>query len=286
MESSNNIPFRIRIIFWIIAGAIVAAISVALTYRYYYTNTIGEITSYLEKIHSIERGYIENIPLYDDFATPLRELKLRTFLFPAHMNIAMKSGMKPVAIDDSVPELVKNGSLVQLKTGQDRLYYFYNVRDKYRVLTPRAACGLSVLTERLQQNIATRMKLPPVKIALSSLMRPSAYQAGLRATNFNATEITTHSYGVSFDIYFDDYFVSLPRPVSSNAISAAVLDLIRTRFGFLMGDALRGQFRSVLMETLIQLQDEGVLYAILEKNQRCYHVTIVPNSRCAKHERI
>jgi hypothetical protein len=286
MESTNTVPLRSRILVWILAGALIAAVSSALCYRYYFKTTVGDVVSYLDKIHSIERGYIENIPLYDDYNTPMREMKLRTFLFPAHIDVAIKSGMKPVAIDDSLQDLVGSKKLVQLKSGQEKLYYFYNVRNKYRVLTPRAACGLTLLTERFQQNIATRMKLPPVKIALSSLLRPVSYQNNLRSVNANATEVTTHSYGVSFDIYFDDYFVSLPRPAPSNAISASVLELIRTRFGFLLGDALRGQFRSVLMETLIQLQDEGVLYAIVERNQRCYHVTIVPNPRCAKYDRL
>ncbi len=286
MESPNTVPLRGRILFWILAGAMLSAVSAALCYRYYFTTTVGDVTAYLENIHAIERGYIENIPLYDDYNTPMREMKLRTYLFPAHIDVAIKSGMKPVSLDDSIQELVSAKKLVQLKSGEDRLYYFYNVRNRYRVLTPRAACGLTVLTERFQQNIATRMKLPPVKIALSSLLRPAAYQSGLRAVNANATEVTTHSYGVSFDIYFDDYFVSLPRPTPSSGISSSVMEMIRTKFGFLLGDALRGQFRSVLMETLIQLQDEGVLFAILEKNQHCYHVTILPNSRCAKHERI
>ncbi len=286
MESTTNIPIRSRILVWIIAAACIAALSVALSYRYYYTTTIGDVTSYIEKIRVIERGYIENIPQYDDYATPQRETKLRTFLFPSHITAAMNSGMKPIAIDNSLPDLVRDGTLVKIKAGPEKLFYFYNVREKYRVLTPRAACGLSVLTERFQQNIATRMKLPPVKIALSSLLRPAAYQTGLRTTNLNATEITTHSYGVSFDIFYDDYFIALPRPTATHAISAALLELIRTRMGFLLGDALRGQFRSVLMETLIQLQDEGVLYAILEKNQHCYHVTIIPGPKCAKDEKI
>jgi len=286
METMNSVPLRSRVLVWILAGAILSAASVAICYRYYFTTIVGDVTTYLEKIHSIERGYIENIPLYDDYNTPAREMKLRTYLFPAHMDVALKSGMKPVDVDDSIRDLVSSKKLVQVKSGKDTLYYFYNVREKYRALTPRAACGLSVLAERFQQNIATRMTLPPVKIALSSLLRPAAYQSGLRAVNANATMVTTHSYGVSFDIYFDDYFVSLPRPVPSNAISASVMEMIRTRFGFLLGDALRGQFRSVLMETLIQLQEEGVLYAILEKNQRCYHVTILPNPRCARHDRI
>ncbi|MBP7735863.1 MAG: hypothetical protein KA369_07815 [Spirochaetes bacterium] len=282
MEPSQTAPFRARLLIWIIAAAVISALSIAASYGYYYNSTVKDITSYLDTIHATERGYIENLPLYDDYATPQRELKLRTYLFPAHMDVAARSGMKPIAIDDSLSDLVKGGSLVKVKSGTEKLYYFYNVREKYRVLTPVAACGLKAITDRFQQNIATRLKLPPVKIALSSMLRPASYQTDLRTINANATEITSHSYGISFDIFYDDYFVSLPRPVASNAISDVVMDMLRTRMGFLLGDALRGQFRAMLMETLVQLQEEGMLYAIWERNQRCYHVTILPNPRCEK----
>jgi hypothetical protein len=268
----------------ILIGAIAAAaacfISVYLGSRYYLTHITADVKRYLDTVKKIERGYVEYIPLYIDHATPFMELKLRTYLFPAHMEAARKSGMASMESGDAIPDYVSNGKLINLKSGPDALYYFYNVSTKYRVLSPAAACGLSILTKRFQKNIAARAALPQVKIALSSVLRPTSYQTGLRGKNYNATMMTTHSYGVSFDIFYDDYYVALPAPVCSNRISKAVLDQVRTRMGFLLGDALREQFRSVLMDTLIQLQDEGVIYAILEKQQRCYHVTVLPDPKC------
>lgn len=282
MESQQTIEFKNKLLLGIIAIAVIAGLTIALCYHYFYSTTVHDVVSYLDLVRQAERGFIDNLPLYDDYMTPQRELKLRTYLFPAHMDVALKSGMKPVEIDAPVSDLIKSGMLQRIKGGSDRLYFFYNVRDKYRVLVPNAACGLNLLTERFQENIKLRLKLPPVKIALSSLLRPVSYQKDLRGINVNATEITTHSYGVSFDIFYDDYYVSLPVPKSSNMISRTILDTIRSRMGFLLGDALRSQFRSVLAETLMQLQDEGLLYAILEKNQHCYHVTILPNKRCPR----
>jgi hypothetical protein len=267
-----------------LAAAATALISVILASWYYYTQITADVKRYLDTVKQIERGYIEHIPLYRDHATPSMELKLRTYLFPAHIKAARQSGMKPVERDDAIPEYVRGGRLVTLASGPDELYYFYHVGINYRVLAPSAVCGLSALTKRLQQNIEARAALPQVKVALSSLLRPASYQAGLREKNYTATLVTTHSYGVSFDIFYDDYYVSLPRPAYSNTISRAVLDQVRTRMGFLLGDALREQFRSVLTDTLIQLQDEGVIYAILEKQQRCYHVTVLPGTKCAGKE--
>ncbi|HOD15679.1 MAG TPA: DUF5715 family protein [Spirochaetota bacterium] len=236
---------------------------------------VRDVSTYLDAAHAMERGFIEKIPLYDDYSNPVIEQKLRTYLNPAHLDAAAKYGLPPLSRDSDIQELVRDERLVRIEAKPESLFYFYNVRDTYRALTPGAREGLDLLTGRLQSNFQRYAKLPPVKIAISSMMRPESYQDGLRETNANATMTTTHSSGISFDIYFDDYYVVLPQPAGSNSISDAVLVPVRTRMGFLMGDALRGQLRSVLTETLIQLQDEGALYAILEKRQRCYHVTIL-----------
>jgi hypothetical protein len=275
-----------KILVGTIAAVAASLVSVFLVSWYYYAQITADVKRYLDSVKQIERGYIEHIPLYNDHATPVMEMKLRTYLFPAHMDAAIKSGIKPVERDEAIPEYVREGRLISLKSGPDSLYYFYNVGDTYRVLSPSAACGLFILTKRLQENIAARYALPPVKIALSSALRPASYQTALREKNYNATLVTTHSYGVSFDIFYDDYYVTLPRPMCSNKISRAVLDQVRARMGFLLGDALREQLRSVLMDTLIQLQDEGMIYAILEKQQRCYHVTVLPDRKCAGNEQL
>jgi len=275
---------RGKIFLCAVAATAASLISVFLVSLYYYSRIKADVKRYLDTVKQIERGYIEHIPLYSDHITPFMEARLRTYLFAAHMDAARQSGVKPVERDDAIPDAIRDGRLVIVKSGPDALYYFYNVDPKYRVLSPSAACGLAAITKRLQRNIAAQAALPQVKIALSSMLRPASYQTGLREKNYNATLVTTHSYGVSFDIFYDDYYVSLPRPARSNRLSAAVIALVRTRMGFLMGNALREQFRSVLADTLIQLQDEGVIYAILEKQQRCYHVTVLQGAKCEGRE--
>ena len=273
-----NIPsspeFRRRLLFGILAGSLLIFAAAYLTSRYYLNSVSSDISRFVKNIKDIEHGYVSSIPIYEDFANPVLEQKLRTYLFPQHYAEAQKSG---VLVDDegSVRRLSGSGALIKLSQGNETLYYFYNVRDPYRFLTPAAAEGLGKITRRFQQNIASRKALPPVKIAVSSVLRPESYQNNLRGRNANATMVSTHSYGVSFDIYFDDYFVALPPQEADNRISRAVIALLRPRIGFLLGDALKSQFRSILMETLIQLQDEGVIYAILERNQHCYHVTVL-----------
>jgi hypothetical protein len=278
MNMAQTPGFKKIIVPVIIAVVTASAASIVITWRHLYTGAVNDVSRFLESVKKTERGYIDQLPLYDDYATPLLEMKLRTYLFPSHMNIALKTGNISIGSDDDIPGLIKNGRLVRLDSGKDALYFFYNVRDKYRALTPDTVRGLDALVRRFQTNIAARAALPQVKIALSSLLRPASYQNDLRGINYNATPTTTHSYGVSFDVFYDDYYIVLPEPLSSNSISRGILSQLRGRMGFMLGDSLRGQLHSVLTETLAQLQDEGVLYAILEKRQRCYHVTILPGN--------
>jgi hypothetical protein len=280
IDAIDRHDFRPRLLMGLIAASVIIFITLFISYRYYFSTVTDDLSRYLDTVHLAERACIEHLPLYEDFATPAMELKLRTHLFPDHMAEALKSGLPPIERDSQIRERIAAGTLVRLESGPDAPYFFYNVRKDYRALPRATACGLSLITDRFRKNMALRAELPPVKIALSSVLRPAPYQADLRSVNPNATPATTHSYGVSFDIFYDDFYVSLPAPHSSNGISRAVLDTLRRRLGFLLGDALRSQFRSMLLETLIQLQDEGVIYAILEQRQHCYHVTVRGNPSC------
>src|SRR4030042_1436883 len=141
MKTFGTFSHRSSALMGIMAAAAVSFISLYGSYRYYYKNVTRDVIVFLDTVRKVERGYIESIPLYEDYATPLLEQKLRTYLFPAHREAALRSGIAPVKEDSEIPGLVKNGTLVTLETDPDKLYYFYNVRDKYRVLAPHAARG-------------------------------------------------------------------------------------------------------------------------------------------------
>ena len=257
------------------AFTILAFILLMLYNSDYKENIISDFNNFMSGLYRIERGFLENIPLYEDYADPSKEKKLRRYLLESHLKAADDYGLPPVNGDEEIIELSKRGRLTSIEGSKDRLYYFYNVQHKYRYLTPPAYNGLKAITERFQENIKKRKELPPVKIAISSVMRPVSYQKKLNDINYNAAIVSTHSRGISFDIFFDDYFIKLPDPSSSNSVSGVILEKLNNKFGFVLGDSLRRQFKAILMETLIGLQDEGLLYAILEKRQRCYHVTVL-----------
>ncbi|MDH5717671.1 MAG: DUF5715 family protein [Spirochaetia bacterium] len=238
-------------------------------------NLSSEINAYIDEIYSLERKFIENIPIYEDFANTQKEKDLRKYLLQDHIKASKKHNEKPVQDEKQIEQMAKENKLTALRNDPEALYYFYNVPLNYRYLSDKAAEGLEIVTERFQENLKKKAELPPVKIAVSSALRPVNYQNSLRDLNSNASFISSHSFAASFDIFYDDFYVVLPEKKTDDININKIFEKIRTRFGFITGDALRRQLKTTLMETLIELQREGILYAILEKTQRCYHVTIL-----------
>lgn len=236
----------------------------------------ADFESYLAEVTRVEREFLDNLPVYADWTSPAREKELRRFLLKRHLALAAASGLPLVRDDTELAAGLRAGRLREIERGPESLFYFYNVPKKYRVLSPATQAGLAAITRRFAENLRKRGATADVKIALSSVIRPVDYQRALQQRNANAAGASSHSYGVSFDLFYDDFYVVLPPPAGTNALSQALLEKLRPRLGYLLGDALARQFRSVLAESLIELQNEGRLYAILERRQRCYHVSILP----------
>lgn len=231
----------------------------------------GFVKSYSDMSYAYERGYIENIPVYRDFVKSALVGELQKYDLGVHMKEVVKTGISPMHDEKEIMENVRAGRLVELKSDNE-LFYFHNVQKQYRYLTPATLEGLRLVAERFQEKVRLHKEgLPPVKIAVSSVIRTVDYQEKIFGRKF----VSAHSFGGCFDIFFEDYFVALPEQGPGWWPANKIEPALRTRFGFLMGDSLREQFRTILMETLLELQREGVLYAFLEDDRRCYHITIL-----------
>ncbi len=256
---------------WIISLIAVIAVSALIIYRFE-KNLLNYVNSYQEMVYKTERAFIESIPVYRDFATPALERELMTFDLKAHALEVARHGIKPLKNTDDINSAVKSGKLISAGTGSDDLYYFHNVQRENRYLTPLAKYGLELVASRFQQKLNQHKSgLPTVKLAVSSVIRTVDYQQKIFGRKF----VSTHSYGGCFDIFFDDYFIKLPVPENTGGSTEKVRQLLHTRTGYLLGDALREQLKSVLMETLLELQREGKIYVYFEDDNRCYHITVL-----------
>lgn len=237
------------------------------------TAVYEDLSLYVDGVYALQRKIIEGVPIYDDFVKPGFESELRTYLFPRHIQAARTLGVGPVADMDQCNHLVEKGALVSID-GEDLPYYFYGVKKEHRYLTPGAARGLAIIASTFREVQKAHGIKAPIKFALSSALRPASYQGQLRGTNMNAVAESTHSYGVSVDLFFDDYYVVFPQ-VEGGGVLANIVSRVRSRLGYLAGDALRRQGKTLLAMTVHRLQKEGVIYATLERNQRCFHITVV-----------
>lgn len=257
----------------IVISSIAAALVSGLAVNYKAeTSAADYVKKYSEFCYEIERGYIESIPVYRDYATPSLVAELQKFDLAAHRQQVIKTGIGPMHNENEIMDNVKSGWLAEVKTDNE-YFYFHNVQKPYRYLTPDTIRGLRMVTERFQEKVRShREGLPKVKVAVSSAIRTVDYQEKIFGRKF----VSIHSYGVCFDIFFEDYFVVVPDPDEGSNRQKIIGSMLHTRLGFLMGDALREQFRTILMETLRELQQEGVIYAYLEDDRRCYHITVLP----------
>jgi hypothetical protein len=229
------------------------------------------VKNYRDMTYKIERDFIENIPVYRDYARPHMERELMKHSLKEQTAAAAKQGTKPLKNFDDINEAIKGGKLVSLDTGPEKFYYFHNVRKEYRYLTPAAKKTLELAARRFQEKLQARKEgLPVVKLAVSSVIRTVDHQEKVFGRKF----VSIHSFGKCFDFFFDDYYVQLPVPETKGKAEEEIRETLHSRTGFLMGDALRRQFKSILMETLLELQREGEIYVYYEEDNRCYHVTI------------
>ncbi len=253
------------------ASALIIAASIVIINKKE-ASLVNYVKSYQDMVYTIERNFIENIPVYRDFAKPRMEQELMEFSLKEQAAEAVKHGIKPLKNFDDINSAIKEGKLVSIDTGPEKLYYFHNVRREYRYLTPVAKDALELVVQRFQDKLQARKEgLPTVKLAVSSVIRTVDHQEKIFGRKF----VSIHSFGACFDIFFEDYYVQLPLPETEKGAQEEIRKSLHSRTGFLLGDALREQFKTVLMEALLELQREGKIYVFFEYDNRCYHITVL-----------
>ncbi|MBN1500985.1 MAG: hypothetical protein JW982_12565 [Spirochaetes bacterium] len=265
-----------KIILSSLAAAVVSSSAVyfVLTDEFAVQNesVLNLVNDFIEESYSQEKAVIEKFPIYEDWIKVNDETVLRKYLYKYHIPAARKYGVKLLEKDDDISAAAGRNELVRLNDSA-KFYYFYGVPEKYRYLTPDAEKMLESIGNRVNEKLAGENISFILKLAVSSAVRPSAYQKKLSLKNANAIEESTHSYGVSIDIFYDDYFVSFPEKKGDD-LGVKIYSRLRSRTGFILGDSLRRQFHSLVASTLIEMQNEGLIYVINENHQKCFHVTI------------
>ena len=194
-------------------------------------------------------GPIENHPvrIYDvNFSKEFNDLN------DTQLAVAQAIGVPPVA-DREAAEKIKS-KLVRLEDTDT--YVIDSLTYSIPYLIPSAKSLLDDIGRVFQDSLSSK-GLNPYKLVVTSVLRTEDDVARLRKGNINATEVSTHSYGTTFDLSYWRY-VKIP-------------DLRGRPYE----DVPPEYLRAVLSQVLKDFHDTpNTCFVKYERQQNCFHVTV------------
>jgi hypothetical protein len=199
--------------------------------------------------------------------------QLRTMVNDYHVEMAKKFGVDGLVDDQAVHREVKNGRLVSIS--DSRFWRIKELEDSLPFITKDNLKFLQILGKRFHENLK-KQNLPLYRFTISSLLRTEQTQQRLTRKNQNATKgISSHQFGTTVDILFKDFeytgedqftYFYLIKNANNPEFKKADFDKL--------GEQYSQYLKTILAETLLQLQKEGKCLVIYEKRQPVFHVTI------------
>lgn len=210
--------------------------AIAIFFGLIWSYTIVKHPSYYQRIQDkIERTFTSSKKTSSN--------KSSTFIKSSPYSYHVKSGKKHgVLLQDNneIRTKTKEGKLIKVKKNIG--YKLQKLNHSKDVLVQPSYLVLQEIGKRFHAD--TKGKY----FTVTSLTRSEEAQRNLTKSNLNATKnISSHSYGVSFDISY-------------------------IRFNGNKGH--NSKLKAILEKILVELRNEKKLYFIHEKNQSCYHVSV------------
>jgi len=170
-----------------------------------------------------------------------------------HLQVGQSKGIPAIK---SQKEFEKNPSEYVGKYGLKRIRdtKYYDVpflSHSLPYLKEDAVDFLDQLGLRFQKRL-NELGVRKYKFSVTSVLRTTNDQKGLRKSNVNATpNNSSHYYGLTFDLAQTQFFESGEKdPVYSYRL------------------------RNLLLRELIKLQEQGKCYVLLENQTKCIHITV------------
>ena len=199
----------------------------------------------------------------------------------AHVGTARRLGVAPVATDSALAAVGLGRSGLERLAGESP---YYATRRGRPALAPDALAALDAIGERFQERLSER-GLPAFRYVVSSAFRTAEHQDRLRGVNANAARGTSsHEFGTTFDIAYRRYR-AVPAGDAMNRVPAGLPTRVRLWLAAELNAAERawaeraavahaGRLEAELGRALVDLEDAGVLLALREVRQPCFHVTV------------
>lgn len=221
----------------------------------------------VQVIGNTEESFEQIEPLTDSAKSALR-----TYRNEQHLEAAERYGISGIDSRAEAAELSADRELVRIETNP-----LYRVRElDYSVpyLTPDAANLLDRTAHRFHQRLA-ELGLPPYRLVVTSVTRSREDQEALRQVNVNAAQKSSHEYGTTFDLHYQEFdFAAEPAiPEIEDVYEGELRETVSDAYSQL-ANVHTEALASVLGDVLLDLQSENDAMVIYERRQPVYHVTV------------
>lgn len=206
--------------------------------------------------------------------TRWEQVKLRRDVNMIQISRARQLGITPGSDPDA---LLKAGRLVKLEDST-KLWTLHNLNYSVPYVTPSTESLIAEIGERFQLKLDS-MNVPRFRLVITSVLRTADKQALLRKHNWNASKIVSaHEFGTTVDLAYRRF--------------AAPHDSASAAFGLNeMGDSLMvktanrrsSELQAVLGRVLANMEKEGKVMVMMERNQTVYHITLAQAYPHPKH---
>jgi hypothetical protein len=224
---------------------------------------------------------IDDLLLPVPLLTPAQEAALRRYGNDAQLVRARALGTRP---QDSahVARLTAAGDLVPIADSTEH-WVVRELDHSLALATPDVVALLERIGTAFHDELAQR-GLPPFRLEVTSVLRTPESQADLRRTNVNAAAGTsTHEFGTTVDIAYSSFAAPavLPLPNVPRDVEWLAPELARITAAMLERAAARKsrEMQAILGDVLLELQNGGVVYVTLERQQPVYHLTVARRLR-------
>ncbi|MCX7704921.1 MAG: DUF5715 family protein [bacterium] len=190
-----------------------------------------------------------------------------------HVEIAIKFGVSGLNDENDVLKAAQEKKLIILK--ETNFWKIKDLEDSLPYVTPDTLKLLQIIGQKFHENLR-RNNLPLYRFTISSVLRTEESQRRLVRKNRNATrKISSHQFGTSVDIVFKEFDYTGQDPFAFNFLK---------RYGYKpefkkiefdeLGILYAACLRTILGETLLDLQKQGLCYVIYELRQPVFHITV------------
>ncbi len=252
----------------------------------------------LETLAEVERVLAEAVGGADEVAdaadrilspmpvmTPAEEARLRRYLNASHVASAQRGGVRALNAT-AVEGFVGEGRLVALPDSTR----FWIVREGTAPtwVVPQVLVLLETLGMRFQERLAA-LDLPAYRFEVTSALRTSERQAGLRGSNANAASgVSSHEFGTTIDLSYAAFAPPLETP---DVLPAATPESLRPWLERIVDRSLESvsaqksrELGKIFGDVLAEAQDEGLALVIYERQQTVYHVTVAGGAAASERE--